>query len=182
MVLNPFIRGTSQSPQAGQFNSYLKNVTANNNFDLIDVSIPSSGSIQFLPEIDEKIDYDEIFESQSPQAGQFNSYPFSSLSAWLIRLEVSIPSSGSIQFLQERDCQHFQSNLSLNPLKRVNSILTCLEEIWIWQIGDLGLNPLKRVNSILTIQFICFDKPTISNCLNPLKRVNSILTVCVLVV
>ena len=94
MVLNPFIRGTSQSPQAGQFNSYLKNVTANNNFDLIDVSIPSSGSIQFLPEIDEKIDYDEIFESQSPQAGQFNSYLDGSMTTKKTKKESQSPQAG----------------------------------------------------------------------------------------
>ena len=39
--------------------------------------------------------------------------------------------------------------LCLNPLKRVNSILTNLFLMTINIVGT-GLNPLKRVNSILT--------------------------------
>ena len=65
--------------------------------------------------------------SQSPQAGQFNSY--------LIVL---------------RYIGQMTSYQCLNPLKRVNSILTskCIGEVkW-----EYSLNPLKRVNSILTKQ------------------------------
>ena len=39
---------------------------------------------------------------------------------------------------------------SLNPLKRVNSILTVkVEDLSL--DSEVGLNPLKRVNSILTL-------------------------------
>jgi len=40
--------------------------------------------------------------SQSPQAGQFNSYTIVNDSKEIIGVRVSIPSSGSIQFLQRR--------------------------------------------------------------------------------
>jgi len=64
---------------------------------------------------------------------------------------------------------------SLNPLKRVNSILTVEDLSLDSEVALAGLNPLKRVNSILTIlgDFVNIDTP---KCLNPLKRVNSILT------
>ena len=39
---------------------------------------------------------------------------------------------------------------SLNPLKRVNSILTLIDLV-NFQVEMSGLNPLKRVNSILTL-------------------------------
>ena len=61
----------SQSPQAGQFNSY-KFVPDIIEYE-IDVSIPSSGSIQFLLRNLPSMDMTNE-ESQSPQAGQFNSY------------------------------------------------------------------------------------------------------------
>mgnify|MGYP007030610192 CR=1 FL=1 len=85
--------------------------------------------------------------SQSPQTGQFNSYipPF------------------------EGDCENFYG---LNPLKRVNSILTKIYNLVFLLL--VCLNPLKRVNSILTVHIEPDDYP--SNSLNPLKRVNSILT------
>ncbi len=89
--------------------------------------------------------------------------------------KVSIPSNGSIQFLQDLLKIKLWTLKCLNPLKRVNSILTD-ESIsrWIdsqlavsipsngsiqflpWYtengiiVKDDGLNPLKRVNSILT--------------------------------
>ena len=63
--------------------------------------------------------------SQSPQTGQFNSYLGNSL---------------------EKEKEEVKS---LNPLKRVNSILTKdAGELMI--ITKECLNPLKRVNSILT--------------------------------
>ena len=66
-----------------------------------------------------------LTESQSPQTGQFNSYD------WAI------------------NCMRIHKEDRLNPLKRVNSILTRFE---IWVPEEMkGLNPLKRVNSILTI-------------------------------
>jgi len=63
------------------------------------VSIPSNGSIQFLPKY-HKSHYRAIIKSQSPQTGQFNSYDEE------LKWEQHDP----------REC--------LNPLKRVNSILT----------------------------------------------------------
>ena len=63
----------SQSPQAGQFNSYAvkacRGLTKVPNI----VSIPSSGSIQFLQGGDGTRRL-QGQGSQSPQAGQFNSY------------------------------------------------------------------------------------------------------------
>ena len=38
--------------------------------------------------------------SQSPQTGQFNSYKFEKMVKYYKILKVSIPSNGSIQFLQ----------------------------------------------------------------------------------
>ena len=89
---------TSQSPQAGQFNSYLI------------LGFREDGEL--------------VYMSQSPQAGQFNSYDVLNLNL----------------------CYLFSS---LNPLKRVNSILT--HPFVVYAAGILvSLNPLKRVNSILT--------------------------------
>jgi len=67
----------SQSPQAGQFNSYPLFGSAGDLANVI-VSIPSSGSIQFLrfPNIDFRFTCN-AYQSQSPQAGQFNSYLYS---------------------------------------------------------------------------------------------------------
>ena len=64
-------------------------------------------------------------------------------------------------------------NKSLNPLKRVNSILTRKKGFFFYY-ADKRLNPLKRVNSILTISLKYYKFSGIG--LNPLKRVNSILT------
>ncbi len=88
--------------------------------------------------------------------------------------------------------------MCLNPLKRVNSILTIIFRLGLRHIiskvsipsngsiqflptqvknfyqRDPGLNPLKRVNSILTVPKGTEDE--MMECLNPLKRVNSILT------
>jgi len=113
---------TSQSPQAGQFNSYLI------------LGFREDGEL--------------VYMSQSPQAGQFNSYDVLNLNL----------------------CYLFSS---LNPLKRVNSILT--HPFVVYAAGILvSLNPLKRVNSILTTLLEC--QIGYSKSLNPLKRVNSILT------
>ena len=90
----------SQSPQTGQFNSYtlLKTLTLSR---LLNVSIPSNGSIQFLQRVKvEELSLDS--ESQSPQTGQFNSY-------FVLLFQNNNPAI-----------------VSLNPLKRVNSILTML--------------------------------------------------------
>jgi len=91
----------SQSPQTGQFNSYKRVIETLEKLACKFVSIPSNGSIQFLQGY-RLYTFPERprLVSQSPQTGQFNSYediPFLSRA-------FSIP--------------------SLNPLKRVNSILT----------------------------------------------------------
>jgi len=87
--------------------------------------------------------------SQSPQTGQFNSYLSLDSEVAFAEARVSIPSNGSIQFLHSWDPNRkVTKSLSLNPLKRVNSILTRFE---IWVPEEMkSLNPLKRVNSILT--------------------------------
>jgi len=64
----------SQSPQTGQFNSY------------IEILFYHFGS--------------DTLESQSPQTGQFNSYKMLALMTKRQK-KVSIPSNGSIQFLQQ---------------------------------------------------------------------------------
>jgi len=86
--------------------------------------------------------------SQSPQTGQFNSYE-------------AVEEVGLF------------TGKGLNPLKRVNSILTIATAILVI-LPLFSLNPLKRVNSILTLERAT-EKIT-EQCLNPLKRVNSILT------
>jgi len=88
---------TSQSPQAGQFNSY--SPTIEFSVQEIPVSIPSSGSIQFLPWVNWVEENSVNDSSQSPQAGQFNSYKSIVKYGMLKPGKVSIPSSGSIQFL-----------------------------------------------------------------------------------
>ncbi len=63
--------------------------------------------------------------SQSPQTGQFNSYSILKLELYFNPDNVSIPSNGSIQFLQQIiSYLVMKFTDSLNPLKRVNSILT----------------------------------------------------------
>ena len=66
--------------------------------------------------------------SQSPQTGQFNSYPDLSDNEKVKWGKVSIPSNGSIQFLPYKKLINlfYEAHFSLNPLKRVNSILTRL--------------------------------------------------------
>jgi len=93
--------GASQSPQTGQFNSY-PDLSDNEKVKWGKVSIPSNGSIQFLQ---------------------------SATVACLVGgQKVSIPSNGSIQFLPYKKLINlfYEAHFSLNPLKRVNSILTRL--------------------------------------------------------
>ncbi len=69
--------------------------------------------------------------SQSPQTGQFNSYVEDGLKSIVkYGMLVSIPSNGSIQFLRRSSIiLIYLNSLSLNPLKRVNSILTIVNEV-----------------------------------------------------
>ena len=63
--------------------------------------------------------------SQSPQTGQLNSYSIPVRDCRETALGVSIPSNGSIQFLPTKNADiKSAAELGLNPLKRVNSILT----------------------------------------------------------
>ena len=87
----------SQSPQAGQFNSYVERVCGGGRYKSLNPlkrvnSILTLMGIQSL-EI-------SLISSQSPQAGQFNSYRQKGISLMQVMYMVSIPSSGSIQFLQ----------------------------------------------------------------------------------
>ena len=94
-----------------------------------------------------------------------------------MNLKVSIPSNGSIQFLQYPSNRCWkEDSFGLNPLKRVNSILTISRGFGVPIEVLEGLNPLKRVNSILTLRLAVYRKQRRNKSLNPLKRVNSILT------
>ena len=88
----------SQSPQAGQFNSYAKLFASKYGFRKS--QSPQAGQFNSYMKLDGWIEFIDGEESQSPQAGQFNSYL-----ALYTGLRIS-------------------DLLSLNPLKRVNSILT----------------------------------------------------------
>ncbi len=120
------LRLWSQSPQAGQFNSY-RFGSASLLEGLVRVSIPSSGSIQFLHKnIIEKI-ANTIYKVSIPSSGSIQFLHEQSRTTNNIHLlQVSIPSSGSIQFLRMGNfhCSPKKATRSLNPLKRVNSILT----------------------------------------------------------
>ena len=164
----------SQSPQTGQFNSY------------------NQAGNEILKKQKEK--------SQSPQTGQFNSYP--NYYGWKKSpaLIVSIPSNGSIQFLQRLSGKCIPGKLGLNPLKRVNSILTICQILklkWKQNVsipsngsiqflhslrGIIDLVNLQVSQSPQTGQFNSYSNSSLINSLkailslNPLKRVNSILT------
>jgi len=114
----------SQSPQTGQFNSYGSKSYCCEVYGR--VSIPSNGSIQFLPAKSADIKSAAELVSQSPQTGQFNSYRYTDSSN--IRMENLSQSPQTGQFnsygmLLEINWMNW---LSLNPLKRVNSILTVI--------------------------------------------------------
>ncbi len=93
----------------------------------------------------------------------------------MTRFYVSIPSSGSIQFLRGSSASRIERRHSLNPLKRVNSILTYL--VIVHQVFP---SEFVSIPSSGSIQFL--RSPSLSGkrkglfSLNPLKRVNSILT------
>ncbi len=97
--------------------------------DYILVSIPSNGSIQFL--LDEMTEYEQEMETK-----------------------VSIPSNGSIQFLH---CQLDQIINSIDFMSQspqtgqFNSSDKFSEHQTLW---ETGLNPVKRVNSILTSSIV----------------------------
>ena len=90
----------SQSPQAGQFNSYCYRRQSKTDTTLFKSQSPQAGQFNsYDTKTGELIDI--IPESQSPQAGQFNSYKVLNLLGIIWFPFVSIPSSGSIQFLRD---------------------------------------------------------------------------------
>jgi len=124
----------------------------------------------------------------------------------MFKIFVSIPSNGSIQFL--RNSLHpfvvYAVIICLNPLKRVNSILTLPEltelrktqvKVSIPSNGSIqflpyriGINPLPSLRKVSipsngSIQFLLQSKGSLKEgpnySLNPLKRVNSILTIVI---
>ena len=124
-VLNSFIKSASQSPQTGQFNSYMQVIWLMKVNPIFSLNpLKRVNSILTLPSLRKRFPQID-FRSQSPQTGQFNSYSDKEDVTIVYCDNVSIPSNGSIQFLQ---IFHFLEYLafrkSLNPLKRVNSILT----------------------------------------------------------
>ena len=116
-----------------------------------------------------------MVQSQSPQTGQFNSYNGDwAINCMRIHKESQSPQTGQFNSYDVLVKNGWIPAKSLNPLKRVNSILTDLLSFAL-SLRINSLNPLKRVNSILTkldgwIEFVDGEG------LNPLKRVNSILT------
>ena len=151
----------SQSPQTGQFNSYQNNVKghigslkvsipSNGSIQFLHefieakttseyVSIPSNGSIQFLHLVNLQIEMSTLPESQSPQTGQFNSY------------------------IEEGLQLIYQKYQSLNPLKRVNSILTIKEKYNIRQIMLLSQSPQTgQFNSYQIFQLELFESYHVS--------------------
>ncbi len=115
----------SQSPQTGQFNSYTS---------------PSSN-----------IDYANVIESQSPQTGQFNSYKNTMEYLFVSIAKSQSPQTGQFNSYNWKTRWLQKVGKCLNPLKRVNSILTRLFALKCGFRANKSLNPLKRVNSILTV-------------------------------
>ncbi len=131
------LAGLSQSPQAGQFNSYSLCIGCLMFYELVGLNpLKRVNSILTASAYLEDMGVD--YMSQSPQAGQFNSYNDNYKN---VKIRV------------------FNS---LNPLKRVNSILTDL--LFCIDLEPNSLNPLKRVNSILTVSetVVTTNKPYLS--------------------
>jgi len=91
-----FKGGKSQSPQAGQFNSYKQEPLWRSLWSRVSQS-PQAGQFNSY-RLAEGLPKCPLTKSQSPQAGQFNSYE-KIANTLLFQRKVSIPSSGSIQFL-----------------------------------------------------------------------------------
>jgi len=138
----------SQSPQTGQFNSYKNYLSLCPFFRPLRSQSPQTGQFNSY---NKSYDYYEMLSaSQSPQTGQFNSYKnYLSLCPFFRPLRSQSPQTG--QFNSYTDgilCSYICSKDRLNPLKRVNSILTNYYHLAFGR--QKSLNPLKRVNSILT--------------------------------
>ena len=151
MAFLTFASIMSQSPQAGQFNSYLivlryigqmTSYQCLNPLKRVNSILTSKciGEVKWEYSLNPLKRVNSILTlnyhhqsfilwllSQSPQAGQFNSYRRLPLpEAYDFVSVVSIPSSGSIQFLPGDVVRWGEKSafVGLNPLKRINSILT----------------------------------------------------------
>jgi len=91
------------------------------------------------------------------------------------KLIVSIPSNGPIQFLHS-DIEKvlYKSYNGLNPLKRVNSILTASKDKQF--IGTLIESQSPQTGQFNSYDLGGYNENKEGSSLNPLKRVNSILT------
>ena len=114
----------SQSPQTGQFNSYEHIM-----FIYIILCLISLNPLKRVNSILTASCYLEFIEpwtmSQSPQTGQFNSYAvYSQTYSFLTILESQSPQTGQFNSYRDDTGEVSVPIESLNPLKRVNSILT----------------------------------------------------------
>ena len=134
-------------PSNGSIQFLHKMSVQENIIGTLSVSIPSNGSIQFLPII-RCPTITRYIMSQSPQTGQFNSY------------------RKSVQFIRTIGI------MCLNPLKRVNSILTLCWRA-ISEVMFLSQSPQTGQFNSYDNNYDYIERPL---SLNPLKRVNSILT------
>ena len=163
----------SQSPQAGQFNSYQK-AQLREDIEFM-VSIPSSGSIQFLPTSESRFNSSTL--TRLNPLKRVNSILTKFNGDWAINCMriVSIPSSGSIQFLrftmmllatfailvsQSPQAGQFNSYsyFCFRPASYFKS-----QSPQAGQFNSYGIMAIEKIANTLL-------------CLNPLKRVNSILT------
>ena len=164
-------------PSNGSIQFLHKMSVQENIIGTLSVSIPSNGSIQFLPYAGGQ--FLKWCSCLNPLK-RVNSILTSSL--WWYRnyqWSVSIPSNGSIQFLQVSKSllQKSKAIRCLNPLKRVNSILT-ERRILLWLSTFLVRSQSPQTGQFNSYrEFLAFPRGKHDDSLNPLKRVNSILTV-----
>jgi len=142
----------SQSPQTGQFNSYTVKDHRGRNLGTYSLnplkrvnSILTTAILVILP---------LFFKSQSPQTGQFNSY-FGEKEHKILLRTVSIPSNGSIQFLQKGQGWRPQPWLWRSQSPQTGQFNSYNFGVYYVRVIIISLNPLKRVNSILTACNIC---------------------------
>mgnify|MGYP001450382444 CR=1 FL=1 len=115
----------SQSPQTGQFNSYML-------------------CLKLLKLLRQK-------ESQSPQTGQFNSYGYGIHCVWLTFDESQSPQTGQFNSYDKETLLYcpFCYTMSQSPQTGQFNSYNKMNNKNI-TINEISLNPLKRVNSILT--------------------------------
>jgi len=115
----------SQSPQTGQFNSY-----SNDMFNLNSGKILCLNPLKRVNSILTHNSLDRAFyrkyKSQSPQTGQFNSYTLFQEPGSDAGIGSQSPQTGQFNsYINPLPALRRRFPNSLNPLKRVNSILTC---------------------------------------------------------